>query len=39
MRLPLFRSKPIDGFYLSTIPKPSSWEFLEKIVRLAHQTR
>jgi alkanesulfonate monooxygenase SsuD/methylene tetrahydromethanopterin reductase-like flavin-dependent oxidoreductase (luciferase family) len=31
--------QPIDGFYLSTIPKPSSWEFLEEVVDLTRQVR
>ena len=26
--------QPIDGFYLSNVPKHSSWEFLEEAVRL-----
>ena len=27
--------EPIDGFYLSNMPSPSSWEFLKEIVNLA----
>ncbi|MHA1912712.1 MAG: LLM class flavin-dependent oxidoreductase [Candidatus Kariarchaeaceae archaeon] len=26
--------QPIEGFYLSTVPKPSSWQFLEEVITL-----